>query len=42
MLFVTFPNATAEVAISRRKLLPSLPGAATDRGFVPMDGYVMK
>ena len=41
-LFVTFPNATAEVAISRRKLSPSFPGAATDRGFVPMDGYVMK
>lgn len=32
---VTFPRATAEVAMSRTKLSPSVPGAATLRGLVP-------
>lgn len=32
---VTFPRATADVAMSRTKLSPSLPGAATLRGLVP-------
>lgn len=32
---VTFPSATADVAISRTKLSPSLAGAATLMGLVP-------
>ena len=34
----TLPYATADTAMSRRKLSPSFPGAATDNGFVPIDG----
>lgn len=32
---LTFPTATAEVAISRTKLSPLFAGAATARGLVP-------
>lgn len=32
---VTFPRATADVAMSRTKLSPPLPGAATLMGLVP-------
>ena len=34
-LRITFPNATAVVAISNTKLSPSLAGAATHIGLVP-------
>ena len=32
---VTFPKATVDVAISKEKLSPSFPGAATAIGLVP-------
>lgn len=36
---LTFPSATADVAISRTKLSPSLAGAATLMGLVPKVHY---
>lgn len=36
---VTFPSATADVAMSRTKLSPSLAGAATLMGLVPKVHY---
>ena len=35
----TLPSATAEVAISSTKLSPFKPGAATEMGLVPKEGW---